>query len=176
MRTVNNKGVTLTELMISVAILGILISVGGTFLVGGVKFYRLTTAKGEIQRDARRSIDLISRNLRQGRASTVLITRYENQPPCSLLQFSHISGTDYRFYQRDGALYMGLRATGTTDWSDRKIADNLRTLFFTYPCTNDTARVDNTAIISVSLCFEKSTYQGSSKTLQLSVEKVRIMN
>lgn len=151
--------------------MGLLISVGGAFLIGGIKFYRLTMAKGEIQRDARRVIDLLSRNLRQGFSTTVTVSRYNtSQPPCSLIQFSHIDGNDYRFYQMNDKLYMGLRVTGTTNWNDRQLADNLRTLFFAYP------RIDDAGIISVSMCFEKSTYQGASKTLQLSVEKVRIMN
>jgi hypothetical protein len=170
LRRINAKGVTLTELMVSMAGLGILTLDVSGFLIGGIKFYRLSTAKGEIQRDVRLAIDLVNRNLRQGLSNTVTISRFNaDQPPCSLIQFTHIDGNEYRYYQLGNVFFAGKRPSGGT-WQDSRMADNLRVLFFSYPRTDD----DN--IVSVSLCFEKATYQGSSKTLQLSVEKVRIMN
>jgi len=157
--------------LVGLAILGIISAVIGTFLIGGIKFFQLTSAKGEIQRDVRQSIDLINRNLRQGLADTVTITRFDNtQPPCSMIVFSHINGNSMRFYQLNNKLYSGTKPSGGTDWNDSLAAKNLRGLLFAYPCTEEDS------IVSVSICFEKSTYQGSSKTLQLSVEKIRIMN
>ncbi len=167
----SSRGVTLTELLVGLAILGIISAVTGTLMTGGIKFFRLTTAKGEIQRDVRQSIDLINRNLRQGLADTVTITRFNTtQPPCSMIVFTHINGNDMRFYQLNDKIYSGTTPAGTTNWNDSLVAGNLRGLLFAYPCTSDDT------ILSVSICFEKSTYQGSSKTLQLSVEKIRIMN
>ena len=75
-RLKTNMGVTLTELMVSLAIVGLLVSIVGTFLMGGIRFYRLTTAKGEIQRDVRNAIDVINRNIRQAEAQSVVISRY----------------------------------------------------------------------------------------------------
>ncbi|HBU68781.1 MAG TPA: hypothetical protein DEE98_00175 [Elusimicrobia bacterium] len=167
----NSRGVTLVELLISVAILGILSSVIGTFMINGLKFSRLATAKGEIQRDARVCIDLMNRTLRQGQADTVTITRYNSShPPCSMVEFTHINGKAYRFYQINDKFFMARKDEGSSVWHENKVADNLRNLIFTYP------RLDDNSILSVSLCFEKATYEGAAKTLQLSVEKVRIMN
>lgn len=167
----NNKGVTLTELLISVAIIGLLSAVVGIFLINIFKFYRLNTAKGEIQRDARACIDLINRNLRQAISSSVTITRYNsNHPPCSMIQFTHIKGDAFRYYQLNNQFYISVCEQGTNTWRTNKISDNIRSVFFTYPDISDPT------IVSVSLCFEKSTYQGATKALQLSVEKVRIMN
>ena len=166
-----SKGVTLTELMIAVAIMGILVSIVGTFLVNGLKFYRLTRAKGEIQRDARTNVDLINKSLRQGRASTITISRYDNtHPPCSKIEFTTIAGVRMRFYQYKNNFYMGRYDSTVPMWRDNKLATNLRNIFFSYP------RLDDDSIISVSVCFERATYEGASKALQLSVEKVRIMN
>ncbi|MHB9155153.1 MAG: PulJ/GspJ family protein [Endomicrobiales bacterium] len=167
----NDRGVTLTELLISIAVLGLLVSLAGTFLIGGIKFSRLSTAKGEIQRDVRSSIDIINRTLRQAQASTVTVTRFNgSQPPCSMIQFTHINGSDYRIYQLNNRFWMGVRPPAGASWNDHMTADNLRVLLFAYP------RTDDDSIVSVSVCFEKATYQGASKTLQLSVEKIRIMN
>lgn len=166
-----NKGITLTELMITIAILGMLSSIVGVFLVGGLKFVRLSRAKGEIQRDARVCIDLINRNLRQAISTSVTISRYDsNQPPCSMIEFAHINNRNYRFFQKNNNFYISVKEPSAVSWSENKIASNLRNLSYTYP------RIDDNSIISVSLCFEKATYEGATKTLQLSVEKVRIMN
>jgi prepilin-type N-terminal cleavage/methylation domain-containing protein len=163
---------TLVELIVSLAIISILSAMASGFLIGGIKFFRLTAAKGEIQRDVRQSVDLINRTLRQGQADTVSISRIDStQPPCSLIQFTSINGSEYHFYQQNNQLFSGSRpAPGTGTWQDHLTAGNLRLLSFMYP------RTDDESIVSVSLCFEKATYQGSSKTLQLSVEKIRIMN
>lgn len=165
----NQKGITLTELLISVAILGILISIAGTFLLGGIRFFRLSTAKGEIQRDARTCIDLINRNLRQAKASTVTINRFNNaMPPCSAILFADANSIYHYFYQNNDQFWVA-KSTGGA-WSFNKVADNLRSLSFAFPHTDDGT------LVSVSICFEKATYEDAAKSLQLSVEKVRIMN
>ena len=50
------------------------------------------------------------------------------------------------------------------------ITGNLRYIAFTYP------RSDDPTIISVAVTMEKATYEGGTKALELSIEKVRIMN
>jgi prepilin-type N-terminal cleavage/methylation domain-containing protein len=168
---INRHGITLTEMVVTVFILGLLSTVAGTFLIGGTKIFRLDSAKGEIQRDARLSIDLINRNLRQSKADTVSVSRYNSsQPPCSMIEFTHVNGNEYKFYQLNSSFYLSEKKASSLTWHDSKIAGNLRNLIFTYP------RLDDETIISVSLCFEKATYDGATKALQLSVEKVRIMN
>src|SRR3989339_958582 len=166
-----SRGISLTELMVSVGILGLLVSVVGVFLINGIKFSRLSTSRGEIQRDARSCIDLINRSLRQGQAGTVTISRFNgSQPVCSMIEFTDIDNKEHRFYQNSKSFYAGFRNAGEPDWRDSRMAESMRNLFFTYP------RMDDDTIVSVSVCFEKATYEGSSKTLQLSVEKIRIMN
>ena len=71
---------------------------------------------------------------------------------------------DYGVYQEGKHLYyMKNGSTGT-------LAENLRFVAFTYP------RTDNSGIISVSMTFEEDTFAGHTKALQLSIEKVRVMN
>jgi Tfp pilus assembly protein PilE len=158
------SGITLTELMIATVVTSILLAVVGNILLGQIRFSRLTNARADIQRDARESIDTINRYLRQAKASSVTISTPASQPPCSQITFTHINGQSYSFYQSGADLIMSVNGI------NKKISQNLRTLFFAFPHT------DEPTIISVSVCFEKATYEGRSKTLQLSVEKVRIMN
>jgi hypothetical protein len=57
-----------------------------------------------------------------------------------------------------------------TPGGKRVISDTLRLLSFTYPKSGDLG------LIAVSMSFEKKTSGGDTKTLQMSVEKVRLMN
>ena len=92
------------------------------------------------------------------------------QPPFSKIEFTKIDGQRLRFYQYKNNFHMGRYDVSGAVWRDNKIATNLRNIYFSYP------RLDDDSIISVSVCFEMATYEGASKALQLSVEKVRIMN
>ncbi len=169
------KGVTLIELMIVVAILGILLSVGANVLLTGWKFLRLSQAKAEIQRDARTCLNLIHRNLREAKSSSVTIyksteTTGVNNPPCSLISFTNIDDDQIYYYQDSDKLYQKTKRSSETQYSSNFLAEKLRYICFSYPQTDDET------IISVSLCFERATYAGGAKALQLSVEKIRLMN
>lgn len=163
------KGFTVTELMVGIAVVGVVMAVGSNMLLNLVRFFRLTMARAEIQKNARTSLDLINRDLRQASASTVVISQRSGQPPYSWIAFSVDKGTgsvvgSYGFFQEGNYLYY--MKNGSTS----ALADNLRYVAFTYP------RTDNAGIISVSMTFEEETYAGYSKALQLSIEKVRVMN
>ncbi len=157
-------GVTLTEVMITVAILGIVVTLGPGILTNITRFSRLSSARIETQRSARDSLNQINQALRQAKAGTVLVSNETSQPPFSLISFSTIDGRSVRFYQ-SGKNLMFVQNSSTST-----LAGGLRYLAFTYP------RTDNSKIVSVSVTFEKDTYQGGSKALQMAIEKVRIMN
>ena len=164
-----SKGVSLVELMITVSVLAILAATGPNILRQVNHFWRMSLARLNVQRNARTSLSTVNRFLRQSTASSVLITQRSGQPPYSWIQFTIDKGTGaalgaYGVYQEGSNLnYMYQGATVT-------LAADLKYLAFTYP------RSDDPGIISVSMTFEESTYGGYSKALQLSIEKVRVMN
>ena len=153
----------MAETLMVVAIIGIVALLGPKLIVSAVNFYQLHSAKSEIQRDARVCLDLINRFLRQAQGSTVKISQVSGQPPYSQIQFTTISGQNVNFYQQGHQLYQVLQ-------SSVAITGNLRYIAFTYP------RSDDPTIISVAVTMEKATYEGGTKALELSIEKVRIMN
>jgi prepilin-type N-terminal cleavage/methylation domain-containing protein len=159
----NRAGVTLAELLMVVAIIGIIILIVPRLLTQGVRFYLLHNAKIEIQRDARAGLDLVNRFLRQAESSTVVIDQATGQPPYSRIRFTGIDGQNYKFYQQGTNLYQVARSSSV-------ISKNLRYIAFTYP------RYDDPSIISVAMTMERATYQGGTKALELSIEKVRVMN
>jgi len=163
----NISGLTLVEVMVVVIILGLIMTGVNYFLSSGLKFLRINQAKMEIQRDARRNLNLINKKLREAKKSTVVVDRYDtSQPPWSQIQFTTIESEQYKFYQKGTKLYMSDVARN----SNQIIAENLRHITFCYP------NLPNNEIISISLCFEMWTRTPNARSLQLSVEKVRIMN
>jgi hypothetical protein len=149
--------------MMVLAIIGVVAVIGPRIMVQLVRFYYLHNAKIEIQRDARVSLDIINRFLRQATASSVVIDQAPGQPPYSRIAFKTIQGQSMMFYQQ-GTIFYQVAASTTT------LSQNLRYIAFAYP------RSDDPTIISVAITMEKGTYQLATKALELSIEKVRIMN
>jgi len=157
------QGYTLIEMIIVVAIIGIVAFMGPSLIFQFVRFYTLHEAKIEIQRDARADLDMINRFLRQAQSSTVIVDEATNQPPLSRITFTTVEGQTMSFYQSGKTLY-------EVGQSTIALSQNLQYIAFTYP------RTDDPTIISVAMTMEKDTYQGQFKALELSIQKVRIMN
>lgn len=158
------RGVTLVELMIAVAILGVVFSIGPSILTNITKFSRLNSARLETQQNARTALSQVNRALRQADAGTIQVTQEAGQPPYSSILFNTVDGRALKYYQQGTELMF---ASGV---STRTLASGLRYIAFTYP------RTDDSNIVSVSVTFEKATYEGGAKALQMAIEKVRIMN
>jgi hypothetical protein len=155
--------------MITVALIAVVMTVGPNLVQQLTHFWWMQRARINVQKNARISMDLINRNLRQATASSIVVSQRSGQPPYSWITFSVDKGTgpligNYGVYQE--GKYLKYMSHGTTS----TLADNLRYLAFTYP------RTDNAGIVSVSMTFEEATFSGYKKALQLSIEKVRVMN
>lgn len=165
---IKRKGYTLMEMMMTVAIIGIVMGISAPLLLQVTNFWRLTSARYSIQRDVRTSLDTINRFTRQARSATVVIDNISGQPPCSRLQFTYTNTSDntvpVSFYQQGKKLYMNNNGNIST------LSDNLAYIAFTYP------RTDDISIISVAMTMQSPTYRGGKKALQLSIQKVRVMN
>ena len=167
----NYSGLTLAELMVAVTITAMMIVGIATFFGKGIDFFRVMEAKVSIQRDARHCLSLMNRYLRQARTTTVQIDRYNNdQPPYSQITFDTIKGENITYYQYITDLYQVVTEGGNTHTNI--LSRNLQNVAFTYPKTDDDS------ILQISICMVKvpHPYIKGAKALQLSVEKVRIMN
>ena len=160
----SHKGYTLTEAMLTVAIVGTLAAVSSPLLVQMTNFWRQTSARNAIQRDVRSSLDMINRFVRQAQSGTVVIDAASGQPPDSRIAFTSIQGQSVSFYQGGNKLYMSLAGKVST------LSSNIAYIAFTYP------RTDDVTLISVVVTLQSPTYLGGKKALQLSIQKVRIMN
>jgi len=157
-------GFTLIEVTVAVAIMSVVMMTGPSILTSVTRFTRLSTARLETQRSAQNSLDRINRDLRQAVSNSIVITQETGQPYYSSIAFSTVDNRSLKYYQSGQNLYcVANGSTGT-------VAEGLTYVAFAYP------RTDDPGIISVSLTFQKSTYQGGSKALQMAIENVRVMN
>src|SRR5436189_633563 len=98
------NGFTLIEIMVVVAILGVIGVMGGQLIKNIIRFSRLNTARLETQRGARDSLSNINRNLRQAISSTIVVSQEPGQPPYSSLRFNSVDTRYIKYYQENKKL------------------------------------------------------------------------
>ena len=165
----HRNGYTLIEIMLTVAIMAIVATAVPRLFTNVYRFMRLSVARAEIQKNARMTLSNINRALRQARASSIVVDQLSGMPPYSRIAFSRYkpdgSTEDVSYYQNGNNLYLSVGGAG-----GRMVAEDLRYIAFSYP------QSDDSTIISISVSFERATYEGGTKALQMAIEKVRVMN
>ena len=152
------------ETVITASILSLLALIITPLLVQSTRFFLLNRTRVDLQREARVSLSIMTRNLRQADSTTLTIDQGTGQPYYSRISFTDINGTDFVYFQNNSTL-TELRG-GVT----RTLSDNLRFLNFYFPRSYDMT------IVSVSLTLEKAIYEGRTKALHVATARVRIMN
>jgi prepilin-type N-terminal cleavage/methylation domain-containing protein len=163
-RSRSTAGYSLTEILMVVAIIGILASVGSGIMLQVNRYFIMTNTRAELQREARAAMYLMNRNLRQGSIGSIVIDRAASQPFYSRLTFTKITGSQMIFSQS------GTNLIQTVGGKTRILTKNVKYIAFTFP------RSDDLSVISVALTLEKQIYQGRTKALHMASEKVRVMN
>lgn len=160
-----NAGYTLIEVMLVVAIIGLVASIGAGVLIQINKAFILSKARIEIQEQARGAMYIITRELHEAKVATIVIDRSSaTQPFYSRITFTKIQGQQVRFNQVGNSLHI---IKGN---NDSIITRDLAYLAFTFP------RSDDMSIVSVSMTLEKRIYQGQIKTLHMASEQIQVMN
>ena len=176
LRTPRRKaGYTLTELMMVVAITGILFAAGPPMLVQLQNFWLMTSARYEIERDARVSLDSMNRFLRQGKISTMTIDS-GGANSCAVtacsgsggaysrISFNTIDGRPVQYFQSGN--YLCEKVSNNC----RILSSDLIYIAFSFP------ESDSPTIVSVAITMGKNIQLGKKKVLELTIQKVRVMN
>jgi prepilin-type N-terminal cleavage/methylation domain-containing protein len=160
----NERGWTLTELLIVVAIIGATMMMAPQIITQSTKIFVLSRAKLELQREARAAIYVITRELRQAQSNTIIIDQAANQPYYSRLRFTTVQLKAVTVAQNNNLLQITIGTDVTT------LSKNLAFLSFTFP------RSDDMTIVSVALTLQEQIYGGQFKALHMASERVRVMN
>ncbi|MGC8867512.1 MAG: PilW family protein [Elusimicrobiales bacterium] len=162
---IRRRAFTLIELMASVVIVSILVGVAIPVIRSMNENIMMSKTRLSLQQDARNIMAMLNRFLREAKASSLVITRYDSsQPFCSYIKFTTIDSKTYEFYQ-DGKNFMLKQGN-----MQKVLSQDLRYLSFTFPDTS------NMYIVSVSMTFEKALFGGRKKAIHVASEKIRVMN
>ena len=166
-RARGRAGFTLTEAVITVAIVGILSSMSSILMIQANRYFLLSKARLDLQREARGLMYVITREVRQAKNSTIVLDRAATtQPFYSRISFTTQQGASIVIWQNGVQLVM----TKGVPTDKTILSKNLRYLAFTFP------RSDDMSILSVSMTLETSIAQGKKKALHMASEKVQVMN
>ena len=156
--------------MIVVAIIGIFISVGPQLLQNIFRLWKTNEARVDVQRSARTCLTLVQNLLRHASANSIEISRFStDDPPYSQITFTDQDNHTYTFYQNGNELWIN-HVDPNSITHTRPLAENLRFISFGFPQVTE----DN--LLSVAICFEKTTYGSATKDFYLSTQRVRVMN
>ena len=164
-KRLRRRGFTLIEIMMAVAIIGIIASVGASVLLQINRYFILTRTRTDLQKEARAAMYVITRELRQAQSNTIILDRAStSQPYYSRITFTKIQGTTMTFQQNGNKLQKVVGNSTIT------LTDHLSYLAFTFP------RSDTMTILSVSMTLVENIYQGRTKALHMASEEVQVMN
>jgi len=161
---VKRKAFTLTEMMVTVAIMGILSTMGPTIFMNLHRFFLQHSARGEIQSEIRVIMDNMDRTIRQASAASVNVSQDTGSPPYSKISFTTIDGRSVVYKQS------GRQLIQTIAGNTKALSKNIYYLAFTYPKT------DTNTVVSISITLQKATFEGRTTAIQMAITKVRIMN
>ena len=170
LRKLGRAGTSLAELMVVVAIIGILSLVGPPMMIGVQNFFLMTSARYEIQRDARASLDVINRFLRESYQTSIVIDTPAGEGPYSHISFMLVDGRTMQFQQSGRSLIQKVTNAAGSQTTVNTLSSNLIYIAFTFPHTDDVS------IVSVAITMGKNIQLGRQKVLELTVQKVRVMN
>jgi prepilin-type N-terminal cleavage/methylation domain-containing protein len=160
----NERGWTLTELLVVVAIIGMAAMLAPQAINQSTKIFVLSRAKLELQGEARATIYVITRELRQAQSNSIVMDQAIGQPYYSRIRFTTIQGKNVTIAQSNNTIQL-------TMGSDISIlSKNLAFLSFAFP------RSDDMTIVSVALTLQQQIYGGAFKALHMASERVRVMN
>jgi len=150
----SEQGVTLIEIMMVVAIVGLIAAAFALFLSKGLPFFHRNQVRQGLMLDSRRVMDTIVERLRNGKARTLIIQTDSTVTPVVpnsradfVLQTPLPSGaTAYAIYQAGGKIYTLEYPPGN---AAQAIASNVTGLIFSVPNSTDPGIVNVTLQMNV---------------------------
>lgn len=148
------SGITMIEAMITIGIIGFVMSLIVVMTNVGVTAWKRQYTRLKMEQDAQAVMNHLSMNLRQARANSVVISRWNTKMDYSLISFDRVDAADLRHYYFLRTVGTGETASrnlmysmpsvdgaGVTVWSETILATNVMHLFFTFPNYNNRTQI-----------------------------------
>lgn len=164
-RASGQRGLTLTELLVVAAIMGLGAAVVPKMMIDLVRFTNRNTTQIEVQREARIAMDEMLRLLRTARRASIDIKSPAGQPPFSKIKFTGGDDRVYLIYQSGSQLLIG------PEMGTKRIYSN-NLVWCSFFNTQGTSF--NTVTVSISL--SKATIKPLSDSTILLTETVAPLN
>jgi len=132
------KGFTLIELMVVVALLGILGYGIVTFFRNTFRTWWQTSQQIDAQQKARTAMDEMTRFIRQARpVTTIAVGKQAGEDDNTMITFTHIDGRQFQYYKSGDSLQRVVDGT-TTDL----VPEDLASVYFVLDSTTSPTQVD----------------------------------
>ncbi len=122
----NQKGITLIELLIVIGIMGVVISLGFSFLIFGTRTFKLSGERADNQFDVRMPTDFVSKEVRYADTAEILTAVPASQPPNTY--DIYIDASNQLIYNKNGVLTTIPGVTGVNDYTFTVSRISLNTL------------------------------------------------
>jgi len=155
------------ELIMVVAIIGVLAVIGPQIFTQTTKFFILGKTKFALQHEARAAMYLMTREIRQAQSNTIIIDEVSGQPYYSRIRFTKQTsgtGTSVTIEQNGTSLILIEGNTKTI------LNTDLTYLAFSFP------ESDDMTMLSVSMTLQEEIYGGALKALHMASEQVQVMD
>jgi len=132
------KGFTLIELAIVIALLGILGYGIVTFFTNTYRTWWQTSQQIDAQQKARVAMDEMSRFIRQASPVTALVVGEQaGEDPDTMITFTHIDGRQFQYYQSGDSLIRVVNGITTN-----LVPEDLASIYFIVDSTSSPTQVD----------------------------------
>lgn len=171
-RAANRRGFSLPEMLIVVAILGLIATTVPGLISLSVRFYQRYNMDVILQQQARSITEVLMRFLNDAKASSVVLDQINSpqQPPYSRITFTMVNGAWVQFYQQGSEIYESIQMPSAMNPSTTVLTRNAYSLQFNYP------RTDNPTLIDIKVTLRGTANVATSQTLEFKMNQVHMMN
>jgi prepilin-type N-terminal cleavage/methylation domain-containing protein len=164
------RGFTLIELMIAVALLGVGLGFITNMFLGGWRLWKRSYDELMMQRNTRDSIAFITRNLREASPGSVVISTPAGGNMYSAITFQTIRNMKWDFWQNGNRVWYSSTVAGGAITATQFLCTDVGSLNFVYPSLQDSALID------VGFTSVKKPYAGGNTIVVQLVERVLLRN